>query len=292
MKIGTRASPLALWQANFVADLLSPLIAPRLIEIVHIQTEGDRDQSASLTQIGGQGVFTKEIQRALLDGRVDVAVHSLKDLPTQLIPGLALAAVPRRGPVGDVLIAPRFKRFDELPQQARIATGSLRRRAQALHRRPDLELVDIRGNVESRLRKLHDDNFDGLILAQAGIVRLGMEQIVTEFLDLEWMLPAVGQGALGIECRANDADTCFSLALIDHLESRRAVEAERSLLHHLGGGCQAPIGAIATVNGNMLTLRAAILANNGSQRRFGRESGLVADAVEIGRRLADQLGAA
>src|SRR5437868_5440773 len=173
LRIGTRGSPLALWQANHVADRLRSL-TPRPVELVHVQTEGDRDQSASLAHIGGRGVFTKEIERALLDGRVDVAVHSLKDLPTQPVPGLVLAAVPLRGPTGDVMVAPHVEHFDDLPRGAHVATGSLRRRAQILHRRPDLRLEDIRGNVETRLRKLHEYGYDALILAEAGLERLGL----------------------------------------------------------------------------------------------------------------------
>src|SRR5439155_7785507 len=205
LRIGTRGSPLALWQANHVAEQLRPLISPRLVELVHVQTEGDRDQSASLAHIGGRGVFTKEIERALLDGRVDVAVHSLKDLPTQPVDGLVLAAIPPRGPAGDVLVAVGVASFDDLPRGARVATGSLRRRAQLLHRRPDLRLADIRGNVETRLRKLEEEDLDATILAEAGLKRLQLEQRITELLDPAWMLPAVGQGALGLECRTDDA---------------------------------------------------------------------------------------
>ncbi len=157
LRIGTRGSPLALWQANYVADRLAPIALPRRVEVVRVQTEGDRDQSASLAHIGGQGVFTKDIQRAVLNGWVNVAVHSLKDLPTQPVEGLVLAAVPPRGPTGDVLVSAAGGRFDDLPRGARVATGSLRRRAQLLYRRPDLRLADIRGNVETRLRKLRDE---------------------------------------------------------------------------------------------------------------------------------------
>src|SRR4051812_15000219 len=265
LRIGTRGSPLALWQADHVADRLRPLVAPRAVELIHVQTEGDRDQSASLAHIGGRGVFTKEIERALLDGRVDVAVHSLKDLPTQPVDGLALAAVPPRGPSGDVLVATGVKRFDDLPPNARVATGSLRRRAQLLHRRPDLRLADIRGNVETRLRKLRDEGYDALVLAEAGLERLGLAGVVTEVLDPAWMLPAVGQGALGLECRSDDAETLRLLAALDDPATRAAVEAERALLFHLGGGCQVPLGALGKVLGETLALRAAVLAADGSR---------------------------
>ena len=174
VRIGTRGSRLALWQANYVADRLRPLAAPRPVELVEIQTAGDQVRDVPLAQLGGEGVFTKEIQRALLAGRIDLAVHSLKDLPTDPVSGLTLGAVPPRGPAGDVLVAARVRRFDDLPPGARVATGSLRRRAQLLHRRPDLRLADIRGNVDTRLRKLREHGYDALVLAQAGLERLGL----------------------------------------------------------------------------------------------------------------------
>src|SRR5438067_630119 len=174
VRVGTRGSPLALWQANHVADLLRPLSAPRPVELVLIETEGDRVRDRALSQIGGEGLFTKEIQKALVDGRVDVAVHSLKDLPTIVVEGLVLAAVPRRGPTGDALVSRRHTGFEALPQGGVVATTSLRRRAQVLHRRPDLRLVDIRGNVETRLRKLDEQGLDALVLAQAALERLGL----------------------------------------------------------------------------------------------------------------------
>jgi hydroxymethylbilane synthase len=291
LRIGTRSSPLALWQANHVAGRLRPLAAPRPVELVHVQTEGDRDQSASLAHIGGRGVFTKEIQRALLDGRVDVAVHSLKDLPTQPVPGLVLAAVPPRGPTGDVLIALRPTQFDDLPHGARVATGSLRRRAQLLHRRPDLRMEDIRGNVETRLRKLREHGYDALILAQAGLERLGLSDVITEMLDPAWMLPAVGQGALGLECRADDSATRSLLAALDDPATRRAVEAERALLYHLGGGCQVPLGALARVDGDRLVLRGAVLSADGVRQVVGEESGPAEGAAVVGARFADRLRA-
>src|SRR5579871_6613504 len=251
LRIGTRGSPLALWQANHVADLLRPVAGPRPVELVLIQTEGDRDATTSLAHIGGQGVFTKEIQLALLDGRVDVAVHSLKDLPTFPVQGLALGAVPVRGPTGDVLVSLGGRRFDDLPPGAKVATGSLRRRAQVKHRRPDIELVDIRGNVETRLKKLREFGYDGLILAQAGLERLGLD-VAWELLDPAWMLPAVGQGALGLECRAADTPTLALLAPLNDPATHHAVTAERALLYWLGGGCQVPIGAAAAVSENRL----------------------------------------
>jgi hydroxymethylbilane synthase len=289
LRIGTRGSPLALWQANHVAALLRPLAAPRDVELVEIQTAGDRIQNVALSRIGGDGVFTKEIQRALLADAVDVAVHSLKDLPTLPVEGLTLAAVPPRGPAGDVFVSRRHQSFDRLPPGATVATSSLRRRAQILHRRPDLRLVDIRGNVETRLRKLEEQGLDAIILAQAGLERLGLGGAITEVLDPSWMLPAVGQGALGLECRAADQATLELLQPLNHLPTRQAVLAERALLRGLGGGCLVPIGAIGMVSEDVLTLSGAVVQPDGARRIEGRVTGPAADAEALGRQLADQL---
>lgn len=288
-RIGTRGSRLALWQANHIAGLLQPLIAPGSVELVEIHTTGDQLREVSLTSIGGQGVFTKEIQQALLDGRCDLAVHSLKDLPTERVPALTLAAVPTRAPTGDAFVSIRHASFDALPSGATIATSSTRRRAQLLHRRPDLHLVDMRGNVDTRLRKLRDQNLDGLILAVAGLQRLGWAEQITEILDASWMLPAVGQGALGLECRADDAETQRIVRQLDHLPSHQAVLAERAYLRSLGGGCLLPIAGLASVDGDLLTLRGAVCSPDGRQRLDGTEHGSSSDAEAIGQRLADRL---
>src|SRR5215211_470569 len=207
LKLGTRGSPLALWQARHVADLLRPVVAPRRVELVLVETHGDRDQATALAAMGGFGVFTKAIQTALLDGRADVAVHSLKDLPTIPEPRLELASVPPRGPTGDAFVSRKHLSFDDLPPGATVGTSSLRRRAQVLNRRPDLKLLDLRGNIDTRLRKLDEQNLDAIILAEAGLKRLGLADRVTGVLDSGWMLPAVGQGAIGLECRSDDAET-------------------------------------------------------------------------------------
>jgi hydroxymethylbilane synthase len=292
LRIGTRGSPLALWQARHVAGLLRPLAGPRPVELVEIETSGDVVRDRPLTQIGGDGVFTKEIQRALLAGQVDVAVHSLKDLPTTPVPELVLAAVPPRGPSGDAFVSRRHGRFDDLPRGARVGTSSLRRRSQALHRRPDLQLVDVRGNVGTRLAKLDGEGLDALILAQAGLERLGLGSHVTEILDPQWMLPAVGQGALGLECRADDAATRALLAPLNDPPTRQAVLAERALLRGLGGGCLVPIGAAAIVRDGRLSLRGVVLPPDGSARVAAEESGPADDAEAVGARLAAALLAA
>jgi hydroxymethylbilane synthase len=289
LRIGTRGSPLALWQAEHVAARLRPLAGGRPVELVKIQTAGDRIQDVPLAQIGGDGLFTKEIQRALLAGTADVAVHSLKDLPTLPVEGLVLAAVPPRGPAGDAFVSRKHRAFDALPPGAVVGTSSLRRRAQVLHRRPDLRLVNVRGNVETRLRKLEEQDLDALILAQAGLERLGLGQHITEILDPGWMLPAVGQGALGLECRAEDGETLGLLGRLDHPPTRLAVEAERSLLRALGGGCLVPIGANAGVQGQTLSLRGAVLRPDGGERVAGEIAGPPAEAEVLGQRLAEEL---
>jgi hydroxymethylbilane synthase len=289
VRIGTRGSPLALWQAHYVAGRLRPLVAPRPVELVEIHTTGDQVREASLTVIGGQGVFTKEIQQAVLEGRADLAVHSLKDLPTEPVPGLVLAAVPERGPTGDVLISHHHARFEELPPGAVVATGSSRRRSQLLHRRLDLRLVEVRGNVDTRLRKLRDQGWAGLILAQAGLERLQLAHLITEVLDPTWMLPAVGQGALGLECRGDDRAVQAAVQGLNHGPSYQAVSAERAFLRTLGGGCLLPIAALATVQADVLTLRGAVLRPDGRERLAGDEQGPAAAAEDLGAVLAQRL---
>jgi hydroxymethylbilane synthase len=289
VRVGTRGSALAVWQANHVAEKLRAVAAPRSVQLVEVQTTGDFVQHLSLSQIGGDGVFTRELQRALLDRRVDLAVHSLKDLPTSPVEGLTLAAVPPRGPTGDAFVSRKHARFDELPKGATVGTSSVRRRAQLLHRRPDLHLVPIRGNVDTRLRKLADLNFDAIILAEAGLVRLGLADAITEVLDPSWMLPAVGQGALGVECRADDAVTLALLRPLDDAAARAAVLAERALLRALGGGCQVPIGALATVEGERLTLRGAVLSPDGREWVGEEIAGAAGEAEALGAQLAARL---
>ncbi len=289
LRIGTRGSPLALWQAHYVADRLRAAVPGLVVELVRIQTEGDEVRDVPLVQMGGLGVFTKAIQNALLERRVDVAVHSLKDLPTLTVAGLLLAAVPTRGPTGDVLVSLKHGRFADLPAGARLATGSLRRRAQILHRRPDSRLEEMRGNVETRLRKLGELGLDGIVLAQAGLERLGLKDRIAEVLDPTWMLPAVGQGALGLECRSDDEPTRTLLAQIDEPATRHAVLAERAMLRGLGGGCQVPIGSLSRIDSDQLTLAGVVLSPDGRQRIADRVVGPLADAETLGQRLAEQL---
>jgi hydroxymethylbilane synthase len=289
LRIGTRGSPLALWQAHHVAGLLRAAAPNLAVDLVKIETVGDQVRDVPLAQLGGQGAFTKEIQKALQAGAVDVAVHSLKDLPTFEVEGLILASVPPRGPTGDALVSRRHASFAALPRGAVVATSSLRRRAQALHRRPDLRLVDVRGNVETRLRKLQSEGLDALILAEAGLRRLGLGGEITEVLDPTWMLHAVGQGALGLECRSADGTTRALLERINDPASRLAVLAERALLRGLGGGCQVPVGAQTWREGESLILRGVVIRPDGSARVEAQLQGSAEKPEDLGQHLADEL---
>jgi hydroxymethylbilane synthase len=289
LRLGTRGSHLALWQANHIAERLRPVLEPRPIEIVIIETHGDVIQDRPLAAMGGFGVFTKSIQDALLDNRVDVAVHSLKDLPTIPVQGLELSAVPPRGPTGDAFVSQKYARFDELPQGAVVGTSSLRRKAQLLNRRRDLGIVDLRGNVETRLRKLREQNLDAIVLAEAGLLRLGLGDAISEILDPSWMLPAVGQGAIGLECRADDAETRHLVEAVNDLATWAAVRAERAMLWGLGGGCLVPIGAVTKVEGHLMTLRGAVLSPDGTRKVVDTHRGSVDQPLNVGSELAAKL---
>jgi hydroxymethylbilane synthase len=289
LRLGTRGSPLALWQARFVESHLAPLADPRAVELVLIETSGDRDQASALSTMGGFGVFTKAIQDALLANRADIAVHSLKDLPTIPTDGLELAAVPPRGPNGDVFVSRKWRRFDELPSGATVGTSSLRRRAMLLNQRPDLQLVDLRGNVDTRLRKLDEQNLDAIILAEAGLVRLGLADRITELLNPEWMLPAVGQGAIGLECRATDGASRHLAEGLNDADTWARVTAERAMLAALGGGCLVPIGATSTVADGMLRVRGAVLTADGKRKVVATHSGPAATPLAVGQELAAML---
>ncbi len=288
LRIGTRGSALARWQANWVAAQLQQHGVD--VELIPISTRGDRQQVGPIAAIsGGEGVFTKELQRALLAGEVDLAVHSLKDLPTAPIEGLALLCVPTRGPLGDVLITREVKSFGELKQQAVVATGSLRRRAQLWHARPDLQMIDIRGNVETRIRKLHDGEFDALILAEAGVTRLELAQHVTQLLPRSLILPAVGQGALGLEGRSDDAATRSAVAKLNDPATHASVLAERSLLLNIRGGCLAPVGAWGRIEATQLRLSAVVLSGDGKTRVSAEGVDTPENAAALGEKLAQEL---
>jgi hydroxymethylbilane synthase len=288
LRLGTRGSQLALWQANHVAGRLR-VATPRPVELTLIETHGDRDQASALSAMGGFGVFTKAIQNALLENRADVAVHSLKDLPTIPEPDLELVAVPPRGPTGDAFVSRKYARLDDLPTGAVVGTSSLRRRAQVLNRRPDLTLLDLRGNVETRLRKLDEQNLDAIILAEAGLIRLGLTDRITQVLDPSWMLPAVGQGAIGLECRAADDESRAIARTLTDAETWQRVQAERAMLYALGGGCLVPIGTTSSVLDGVLTIRGAVLSPDGKRRVVATHTGLAETPLAIGQELAAML---
>jgi hydroxymethylbilane synthase len=281
--IASRGSQLALWQAHWVQQRLADLGHETRIEI--IKTTGDKITDVPLAKVGTKGLFTKEIEEALLDGRADLAVHSLKDLPTELPPGLVLAAVPAREDPRDAIVG---RRLSELPQAAKVGTSSLRRAAQLRHLRPDLEIESIRGNLDTRLRKLDEGRYEAIVLAAAGLKRLGWSDRIAELLAPEVMCSAVGQGALAIETRATGAghDAC---AALDHAATRAAVTAERAVLAALGGGCQVPIGAYATVTGARLRMVAVVASPDGSDLVRGTSEGPAADAARLGEALGTDL---
>ena len=290
LRIGSRGSDLALWQAHHVRNLLQAAHPKLEIEIEIIQTMGDRVLDSSLSLIGGKGVFTKEIENALLDGRIDLAVHSLKDLPTTIDPDLTIAAIPARAAVEDVFLSkdPHARLLD-LPDGARIATGSLRRKAQLLSRRPDFQIVDIRGNVPTRIQKMLASDWEGMILAAAGVERLGLMDHVNHKISLEWVLPAVGQGALGLQCRSNDSTTFELLKPLHHADTFHAVMAERALLREMGGGCQVPIGAHAKIMGDELEISGCVVSLDGTSVIRAVQTGMVQRAESVGEELAIHL---
>lgn len=288
IRLGTRASELARWQADWVSAQLRELGVD--VVLVPISTIGDRQQ----TPIGvstAPGVFTKEIQRALLEKQIDLAVHSLKDLPTDEVPGLRLVAVPQRAPVADVFVCRNHSTWQALPAGASIGTGSLRRRAQLLHVRPDLEMRDIRGNVDTRLRKLGEGQYDAIILAEAGLRRLGFEDRIKQVLPLETVLPAVGQGALGLEARSDDGAVHEALTQLDHANSHASVLAERAMLAALRGGCLAPIAAWGRMENDMLLLTGRVISPDGKEKLEATAGGTVDAPVELGLQVADELAA-
>lgn len=275
-----------MWQAEWVASQLRQ--RGHEVDLVQISTKGDVT-TQPLSQVGGQGVFTKEIQHALLSEQVDVAVHSLKDLPTIPVDGLVLAAVPERETTLDCLISRERKDFERLAEGARVGTGSSRRGAQLAAWRPDIQICDIRGNVDSRLRKLEEGQFDAIVLAAAGLSRLKLYGQVTQELPQDRVLPAIGQGALGLECRRQDATILSALSVLNHVPSFAAVTAERQLLASLLAGCMAPVAALAQPIGEKLHLRARILSPDGTRRVEGEHAGALEIAAEIGAELGQQL---
>ena len=287
--IGSRGSELALWQADFVRTRLESLFTEQEFEIKVIRTTGDQLVDIALSKIGDKGLFTRQIETALLNGEIDFAVHSLKDLQTVQPDGLIIGAVCDRETANDVFISKTHKSIDELPAGARVATGSLRRKSQLLNFRPDLEVVEIRGNVPTRLKKFQESDLDGLILAYAGIFRLGLEKSVSQLIPFTVMLPAVGQGAVAVEIREGDGEVLELAAKLESGPTRVCITAERSFLRRLEGGCQVPIGAYATIDGGNLYLEGMVGSLDGNVIFRESISGGTVEAEELGTRLAERL---
>jgi len=285
LRIGSRGSQLALWQANYIKALLQG--CGHEVEIEFIHTTGDKITDVALAKVGTKGMFTKEIEEALAEGRVDLAVHSLKDLPTELVEGFSLAAITQREDPHDVFCSSRFSNIEGLPHGARVGTSSLRRQAQLMALRPDLEIHPLRGNVDTRLRKLEAGEYDAIILAAAGVYRLGKTELVRQSIPAEIMCPAAGQGALAIEVRCDDSHTAAHLTFLDNAAARAATTCERALLNKMGGGCQVPIGALAQMRGERLHLDAVVARPDGT--KVLRESLDGDDPVQLGEEVGEAL---
>jgi hydroxymethylbilane synthase len=289
IRIGTRGSNLAMWQANFIKKEIVRHFPGIQLPLIQITTQGDQDQISSLTQVGGQGIFTKAIERSLIENRIDIAVHSLKDLPTELPDSLAITSVPKRGAVSDVFIGLKESDFSKLEQGATIACGSIRRRAQLLALRPDLKFVDLRGNIETRLKKLEQNQFDGIIMAEAAIIRLGLKEIDYYRFTFEEMLPAVGQGAIGIQSRKDDQELKIMLNAVNNPITNACIKAERAFLQRLDSGCQFPVAANANIEGNNLQLSGLVASLDGKIILQDKMTGAASTAFDIGIALAEKL---
>jgi len=289
VRIATRKSALALWQAEFVKAELERFHADVCVELVPMSTQGDIILDTPLAKIGGKGLFVKELEQAMLDGRADIAVHSMKDVPVEFPDGLELYTICEREDPRDAFVSNNFANLNELPQGAIVGTSSLRRQCQIKALRPDLDIRDLRGNVNTRLGKLDDGQYDAIILAAAGLIRLKMSKRIADYIEPEVSLPANGQGAVGIECRIDDEVTKALLAPPEHTQTRIRVNAERSMNRYLEGGCQVPIGAYALVDGEQVHLRGLVGAVDGSEILRDEVTGHVNDAEELGIELAKKL---
>ena len=289
IKIGTRGSKLALWQANWIKSALTTLYPSHPVELVPIKTKGDKILDVPLATVGGKGLFVKEIEDALLNGRIDLAVHSMKDMPAEIPPGLCIGAVPERENPHDVLISKKGLGLFELEPQAKIGTSSLRRKAQLLYARPDLIVLPLRGNLDTRLKKLKTEDLDAIVLAAAGVKRLGFEKQITEHLDEKIMLPAVGQGALCVEIRQHDPHMEAMVLPLEHQQTRTVITAERAFLHRLEGGCQIPIAGYGKITEDTLTLSGLVADIDGTRVIKETVSGTTDTAETLGITLADRL---
>jgi hydroxymethylbilane synthase len=285
--IGTRGSPLALWQANWVKDRIEEQNQGLSVTLTIIHTTGDKILDTPLAMVGGKGLFVKEIETALINREVDLAVHSMKDVPTKLPDELEISVIAEREDPRDAFIAREIESFDQLPKGAKVGTSSLRRQAMILNRRPDLKIIPLRGNVGTRLRKLTEEKLDAIILAAAGLKRMEQENEITEYMDIKDSLPAVAQGALGIETRKGDDKTLALINFLNHTDTRMAVEAERAFLEKLEGGCQVPIAAYATLTGDIITLDGLVGAVDGSVLHRKKMSANVDERKKLGVDLAE-----
>lgn len=289
IKVVSRDSALAMWQTNHVIDSLKAKTDAYEFEIVSLKTKGDKILDVSLAAIGDKGLFTQELEAALLDGSVDFAVHSMKDMPTNLPEGLQISSILERHDPRDVFISEKYENFAALPQGAVIGTSSLRRRSQLLHARPDLNIVDLRGNVNSRMRKMKEQNLDGIILAAAGVERMGWAEEIREKLDSSLCLSAVSQGAIGVETRSDNEEILALVALVNHEETAICVNAERAMLAALEGGCQIPIAAHATISDGIMTLEGVVGSINGDILIRDSVQGNAEDYDRLGKTLAGKL---
>ena len=289
IKIGTRGSKLALWQANWVQSVLKQKSPSQAVELITIKTQGDKILDVPLAKVGGKGLFVKEIEQALLARRIDIAVHSMKDMPADIPEGLSIGAIPERENPLDVFISRSGAGFNELVGGSVIGTSSLRRSAQLHYARPDMVTQPIRGNLDTRLKKLESENFDALVLAAAGVKRLNLEHKITEYLNPELMLPAIGQGALCIEIRKDDSIVGPLVAALDHAATRAAVTGERAFLNRLEGGCQIPIAGYGRISENQFTLTGLVAEVDGTRVIKGEKSGPLDASTSIGIELAEEL---
>ncbi|AUX85571.1 MULTISPECIES: hydroxymethylbilane synthase [Acinetobacter] len=289
LKIATRQSPLALWQAEFIRSCLEERNADLKVELVTFVTQGDKILDTPLAKIGGKGLFVKELEAALLDGRADLAVHSMKDVPMALPEGLSLAVICEREDPFDAFVSNHYANFNDLPQGAKVGTSSLRRKCQILKQRPDLEIIDLRGNVGTRLSKLDAGLYDAIILASAGLKRLGLSERIRHTLPASVSLPAVGQGALGLECRENDQQVLDLIQPLLHMETSACVRAERAFNAYLEGGCQVPIAGYATLHADELHIEGRVGSVDGATLLVAELRGPVVQAEQLGEALAQQL---
>lgn len=289
LRIATRKSQLALWQAEYVREMLLSLNPELEIELVKMTTQGDKILDTPLAKVGGKGLFVKELETGLLNADADIAVHSMKDVPVELPEGLHLSVICPREDPRDAFVSNQYANLEALPQNARLGTSSLRRQSQLAALRPDLEILSLRGNVNTRLQKLDDGGYDAIILAAAGLIRLGMEGRITEFLGTEVSLPAIGQGAVGIECRSDDEWVNNLLKPLNDRNTATRVRAERALNHTLNGGCQVPIAGYAEINHGIILLRGLVGTPDGKQLIHGEIAGPPEDAEYLGRVLGEDL---